>query len=64
MAGGMGMGLITAAYTSGLALLAIVMLVRGRRKDEVEGTAFPSILQSMSNGEFSASMRANPNRVN
>ena len=53
------------AYVAGLALLGIVMLLRGRRNDEVGGAAFPSLLVTLAgSGSFNPSMRANPDRVN
>ena len=53
------------AYVAGLALLGIVMLIRGHRNNEVGGAAFPSLLSTLTgSGSFTPSMRDNPDRVN
>ena len=46
--------LFATAYVAGLALLGIIMLLRGR-PSEVGGTAFPSLLGTMAgSGAFSS----------
>ena len=54
--------LFATAYVAGLALLGIIMLLRGR-SSEVDGTAFPSLLGTMAgSGSFGPASVAQPER--
>lgn len=57
---------IGSTYVSGLALLGVIMLIRGKQDErEVEGDSFNALVATMaSKGAFSPAMRANPDRIN
>jgi hypothetical protein len=58
--------MIGTAYIAGLAVLAILMLLRGKR-DEATNEApmfLPLLARCISEQRFDPSMRANPDRVN
>ena len=55
--------LFATAYVAGLALLGIIMLLRGR-PSEVGGTAFPSLLGTMAgSGSFGPAVDRSPERM-
>jgi hypothetical protein len=58
--------IIGTAYVAGLAVLATLMLLRGKRDEASEGAPIflPLFARCIGDQRFDPSMRANPDRVN
>jgi hypothetical protein len=58
--------IIGAAYVAGLAVLALILVVRGKRDEATEGSQMllPLFARFVGEQRFDPSMRANPDRVN
>jgi hypothetical protein len=58
--------IIGAAYVAGLAVLALILVVRGKRDEAASDapTLLPLFARFVGEQRFDPSMRANPDRVN